>query len=104
MQTTLDLSNSIRNIQSTMSIVETDIKNLNTWSKNNGLAFNNDKLLSASFTSKRTIYGDLMKSNGKSINQKPTAILLGITFHCNLTWNEEINIITKLNYGALKVL
>ena len=36
-----------------------------------------------------------MKSNGKSIKQKPTAKLLGITFDCNLTWNEQINIITK---------
>ena len=45
-----------------------------------------------------------MKSNGKSIKQKPTARLLGITFDCNLTWKEQINIITKLTYGALRVL
>ena len=29
-----------------------------------------------------------MKSNDKSIKQKPTAKLLGITFDCNLTYNE----------------
>ena len=45
-----------------------------------------------------------MKSNGKSIKQKPTAKLLGITFDCNLNWNEQINIITKLTYGVLRVL
>ena len=45
-----------------------------------------------------------MKSNGKSIKQKPTAKLLGITFDCNLTWNEQINFITKSNYSVLKVL
>ena len=102
--TSLYLSNSIKNIQSTISIFEADIKNLNTWSKNNGLAFNNDKLLSVLLTSKRTIYGYLMKSNGKSMKQKPTAKLLGITFDYNLTWNEKINIIMKLSYAALSVL
>ena len=80
--TSLYLSNFIRNIQSTISIIETEIKNLNTWSENNGLVFNNDELLSVLFTSKRTVYDQsyLIKSNGKSIKQKPTAKLLGITF------------------------
>ena len=45
-----------------------------------------------------------MKSNGKSIKQKPTAKLLGITFDCNLTLNKQINIITKSTYGVLWVL
>ena len=45
-----------------------------------------------------------MKSNSKSIKQKPTAKLLGITFDCSLTWNEQINIITKSTYGVLRVL
>ena len=39
----LYLSNFIRNIHSTISILETDIRNLNTWSESNGLVFNNDK-------------------------------------------------------------
>ena len=104
--TSLYLSDSIKNIQSTISILETYIRNLNTWSENNSLVFNNDKLLSVLFTSKRKVYdrGYLMKSNGKSIKQKPTAKLLGITFDCNLTWNEQTNIITKLTYGVLRVL
>ena len=72
-------------------------QNLNTWSENNGLVFNNDKRLSVLFTSKRTVYDQsyLMKSNGKFIKKKPTAKLLGITFDCNLTWNEQMNITTK---------
>ena len=45
-----------------------------------------------------------MKSNCKSIKQKPTAKLLGITFDCNLIWNEQINIVTKSTYGVLRVL
>ena len=55
--------------------------------KNNGLVFNNDKLLSVLFKSRRTVYyrNYLMKSNRKSIKQKPTAKLVGITFDSNLT-------------------
>ena len=45
----------------------------------------------------------LMKSS-KSIKQKSTAKLFGITFDCNLPWNEQINIITKSTYGMLRVL
>ena len=45
-----------------------------------------------------------MKLNGKSIKQKPTAKLLSITFDYNLTWNEQINIITKSTYGVWRVL
>ena len=44
-----------------------------------------------------------MKSNGKSIKQKPIANLLGITIDYNLTWNEQINIIMKATYGVLRV-
>ena len=41
---------------------------------------------------------------GKSIQQEPTAKLLGITFDQHLTWNEQINIITKSNYNILRIL
>ena len=104
--TSLYLSSSIRNIQPTISILKSDNKNPNTWSENNGLVFNNDKLLSLLLTSKRTVYDRsyLMKSKGKSIKQKPTAKLLGITFDYNLTWNEQITIITKSTHGVLRVL
>ena len=54
--TSLYLSSSIRNIQPTISILKSDNRNPNTWSENNGLVFNNDKLLSLLFTSKRTVY------------------------------------------------
>ena len=47
---------------------------------------------------------EVTKSNSKSIKQKPTAKLLGITFDCNLTWNEQINILTKLTYDVLRLL
>ena len=74
--------------------------------KNNGLVFNNDKLLSVLFTSTRTVYyrNYLMKSNRKSIKQKPTAKLVGITFDSNVTWKEQVNILTDSTYGLLRVL
>lgn len=43
--TSLYQANFIRNIQSTIKILETGFKIFNTWSENNGLVFNNDKLL-----------------------------------------------------------
>ena len=43
--TSLYLSNSIRHIQCTISVLKNNIKNINTWSENNGLVFNNEKLL-----------------------------------------------------------
>ena len=45
-----------------------------------------------------------MKSNGKSIKQKPTAKLVGITFDSNVTWKEQVNILTDSTYGLLRVL
>ena len=44
-----------------------------------------------------------MKSNGKSIKQKPTANLFGITIDYNLTWNKQINTIMKSTCGVLRV-
>ena len=80
-------SNSIRNIQSTIKILATDIKKLNTWSEKNNLVFNNHKRLSVLFPSKRTTYDRsyLTKSNGKYIKQKLTAKLLTIIFDSNST-------------------
>ena len=52
-----------RNVQSTLSILETDIKNLNTWSKNNGLVFDNAKLLSELFTFKRISMAEVTWGN-----------------------------------------
>ena len=46
----LYLSNFIRTIQSTISILKTDIKNLNKWSENSCLVFNDYKILSVLFT------------------------------------------------------
>ena len=49
------------------------------------LVFNNDKPLNVLFKSKRTICDQIcfMKSNSKSIKQKPAAKLLGITLIAN---------------------
>ena len=76
------------------------------WSKNNGLLFSTDKLKSIVFSSKKSNDDKSfhIRSNGKSIQQQPPAKLLGVTFDQHLTWNEQINIITKSNYNILRIL
>ena len=37
------------------------------------------------------------------MQQEPTTQLLGVTFDQHLTWNEQINIITKSNYNILRI-
>ena len=51
--TSLYKSSSPTNIQSTIQTLENDVSELCLWSKNNGLIFNNNKLKSIVFTSKR---------------------------------------------------
>ena len=66
----------------TIKTLENDISELLKWSENNGLVFNNDKLKCIVFSSKRSKDDKsfLIRSKGKSIQQEPTAKLLGITF------------------------
>ena len=76
------------------------------WSKNNGLVFNNDKIKSIVFSSKKSNDDKsfLIISKGKSTQQKPTANLLCVAFDQYLTWNEQINIMKKSNYNILRIL
>ena len=99
-------SSSKANTILTIRTLENDISELLKWSKDNGLVFNNDKLKSIAFSSRKTNDDKcfLIRSKGKSIQQEPTAILLGVTFGQHLTWNEQINLVTKSNYNILRVL
>ena len=77
-ETSLYQSNSIRNIQFTIKILETDIRNLNAWSKNNGLVFNN-KLEGYYLHLKEELLTEVTELNGKSIRQKATAKLFSVS-------------------------
>ena len=61
------------------------------------MAFNNDKLKSIVFWSRKSNDDKsfLIRTKGKSIQQELTAKLLGVTSDQHLTWKEQINIITK---------
>ena len=104
--TSLYKSSTFSNIQTTIQTLEKDISELCSWSENNGLVFNNDKLKSIVFTSKRnnTDRSFLIKSKGKSIEQSHTAKLLGVTFDHHLTWHEQINVVTRSTYNVLRIL
>ena len=68
------------------------------WSKNKGLIFNNDKLKSIVFSSRKTNDNKsiLMRSKGKSIQQEPTTHLLGVTFDQHLERTNQHNNKVKL--------
>ena len=76
------------------------------WSKKNGLVFNSDKLKSIVFSSRKSNNGKSfrIRSKGKSTQQEPIEKLLSVTFDQHLTWNEQINIMTKPNYNILRIL
>ena len=70
-------SSSRANTITTIRTLENDMVLI--WSKNNGLVFNNDKLKSIIFSSRKS-NGDksfLIRSKGKSVQQEPTVKLLG---------------------------
>ena len=46
----------------------------------------------------------LIRSSNNSIEQKDNVKLLGIVFDENLTWNEQINRITKSSYATLRAI
>ena len=76
------------------------------WSKSKGFVFNNDKLKSTVFSSRKSNNDKslLIRSKSKSIQQEPAVKLLGVTSDQHLTWNDQINIITKSNYNILRIL
>ena len=90
----------------TIRICKNYISELLKWSKNNGLVFNNHKLRRILFSSRKTNDNKsfLIRTEGKSTQQEPTGKLLCVTFHQHLTWNEQINIVTKSNYNILRIL
>ena len=89
--------------------MEKDITALSSWSGDNGLVFNNKKLQCIFFSKSRsastkTDRSYLVRSQGQSIKQDSSVKLLGVTFDENLSWNEQVNNVTKSTYGILRTL
>ena len=104
--TTLYRSCKLNRIESNIKVLECDLAALSTWSSENGLVFNNDKLkymfLSAKSNEKHKITNYksyLIRSNSKSIQQEKNVKLLGVTFDQHMTWNEHVNNVIKATYG-----
>jgi len=100
----------IINIATAIKDLENDIEDLFTWSRDHNLLFNCDKLQFIIFVSNRLSNqlgmdrSYLIRSSGKSIEQKDSVKLLGILFDQHLTWNEQVNRIIKSSYGTLRAL
>ena len=99
-------SSSKANTIPTIRALGNDISELLKWSKDNGLVFDNNKLKSIVFWSRKTNDDKsfLIGSKGKFIQQERTAKLFCVTFDQHLTWNKQINIVTKSNYNILRIL
>ena len=98
-------SSSKANTILTIRTLENDSSEFLKLSKNNALVFNNDKLKSIAFSSRKSNDDKsfLIRSKGKSIQQEPTAKLLGVTFDQHLTLDEQTNIIINSNYNILRI-
>ena len=97
-------------IKDSIKELENDIEDLLVWSRNHNLLFNSDKLQFIIFVSSRLSKklgldrSYLIRSSGKSIEQKRNAKLLGILFDENLSWNDQINRLIKSSHGTLRAL
>ena len=100
----------ITDIETSIKILEKDIKELLIWSRKHNLLFNCEKLQFIIFVSNRLskLLGKdrsyLIRSSEKSIEQKQNVKLLGVLFDENLTWNDQVNRIIKSSYGTLCAL
>lgn len=98
----------VMNIVRNLKVLENDINTLATWSNQNGLLFNNDKLQFIVFWKNRinfpTDRSFLLRSQKRLIKQEEKIKLLGITIDQNLSWSEQINNLTKSSFSILTTL
>ena len=91
--------------------IQKDVKKPQSWSQQNNLIFNCDKLQSILFSSSRLSSkynledsSLLIRCSGKSIQQKTNVKLLGVIFDQHLTWIDQINNIIRSTQGTLRAL
>ena len=87
------------------------MEKLLSWSQQNNLIFNCDKLQSilfssSRFSSKHNLEDSslLIRCSRQSIQQKANVKLLGVIFDQHLTWIDQINNIIRSTHGTLRVL
>ena len=91
--------------------IQKDVEKLLSWSQQNNLIFNCDKLQSILFSSSRLSSKHnledsslLIRCSRQSIQQKANVKLLGVIFDQHLTWIDQINNIIRSTHGTLRVL
>ena len=85
------------------------MEKLLSWSQQNNLIFNCDKLQSILFSSSRLSSKHNLEDckedcPGQSIQQKANVKLLGVILDQHLTWIDQINNIIRSTHGTLRVL
>ena len=102
----------IKDLNECIKEIENDVTQLSSWSYNNSLIFNSNKLQYILFSSQRLCsksklgndYSFLIRCSGKSIEQKASVKLLGIIFDQHLSWTDQINNIIKSAHATLRAL
>ena len=89
--------------------IQKDVEKLLSWSQQNNLIFNCDKLQSILFSSSRLSSKHNLEDckedcPGQSIQQKANVKLLGVILDQHLTWIDQINNIIRSTHGTLRVL
>ena len=105
--TTLHRSCTKKEMLENVISLERDLMQLSTWSTDNGLIFNDDKLQMIIFHKPRSLPADrsyLVRSNGHSIKQESTVKLLGVMVDQNLSWTDQINHVSKSAQSNLQVI
>ena len=91
--------------------IQKDVEKLLSWSQQNNLIFNCDKLQSILFSSSRLSSQHnledsslLIRCSKQSIHQKANVKLLRVIFGQHLTWIDQINNIIRSTHSTLRVL
>ena len=89
--------------------IQKDVEKLQSWSQQNNLILNCDKLQSILFSSSRLSSKHnledsslLIRCSGQSIQQKANVKLLGVIFDQHLTWIDQINNIIRSTNDTLR--
>ena len=91
--------------------IKKDLEKLQSWSQQNNLIFNCDKLQSILFFSSRLSCKHnledsslLTRCSEQSIQQKSNLKLFGVIFDQHLTWIDQINNIIRSTHGTIRAL
>ena len=109
--TTLLRHTKVQNLQATITSMQEELDNVNTWSSRKNLSLNSKKTKMMLFSSRQLkrlhqlnqVKIDIMSDHQK-IERVDSFQILGVCFNDHLGWKNHINVITKKCYSLLKSL